>query len=173
MRLIDAGSMVLEPQTVDHAAGMFVVLSDPAIYEYENEPPASLAWLTARFAKLESRRSADGREQWLNWVVRLPSSALAGYVQATVKPDGQAAIAYIFSSEHWGRGIASHAVAAMLAELARHHGVHRFFAVLKRDNFRSSRLLERLGFERGTLAQHEAHAVEPDEMLMRCDHAPA
>jgi ribosomal-protein-alanine N-acetyltransferase len=170
MRLVDAGSMVLEPQTVAHAAAMFVVLSDPAIYEYENEPPASLEWLTTRFAKLETRRSADGSEHWLNWVVRLPSSALAGYVQATVRPDGQAAIAYVFSSEYWGRGIAHQAVAAMLAELARHHGVRHFVAVLKRDNFRSSRLLERLGFVRGTLAQHEAREVEPDEWLMWCQH---
>jgi RimJ/RimL family protein N-acetyltransferase len=162
--------MELEPQTVAHAEAMFAVLSDPAIYEYENEPPASLEWLTARFAKLESRRSADGRELWLNWVVRLPSSALAGYVQATIDPKGHAAIAYVFSSEHWGRGIARQAVAAMIAELALHHHVRHFVAVLKRDNLRSSRLLERLGFARGTLAQHEAHEVEPDELLMWCQH---
>jgi RimJ/RimL family protein N-acetyltransferase len=165
--------MVLEPQTVAHAEAMFVVLSDPAIYEYENEPPASLAWLTARFAKLESRRSADGREHWLNWVVRLPSSALAGYVQATIDLKGHAAIAYVFSSEHWGRGIAHQAVAAMLGELATRHHVRRFVAILKRDNVRSSRLLARLGFARGTLAQYEAHEVEPDELLMWRDHALA
>lgn len=173
MRFIDAGSIVLEPQTVAHAAAMFVVLSDPAIYEYENEPPVSLEWLTARFARLESRRSADGREQWLNWVVRLPATALAGYVQATVEPEGRAAIAYVFSSEYWGRGIARRAVAAMIAELALHYGVRHFVAVLKRDNFRSSRLLERLGFVRGTPAQHAAHEVEPDELLMWYDCAHA
>lgn len=173
MRFIDAGSIVLEPQTVAHAAAMFVVLSDPAIYEYENEPPASLEWLTARFARLENRRSADGREQWLNWVVRLPCTVLAGYVQATVEPEGKAAIAYVFSSEYWGRGIARQAVAAMIAELALHHGVRHFVAVLKRDNFRSSRLLERLGFVRGTSAQYAAHDVEPDEWLMWYDCAHA
>lgn len=173
MRRVTAGNMVLEPQTTAHAEAMFVVLGDPAIYEYENEPPASLEWLVARFAKLESRRSADGREHWLNWVVRLPSSALAGYVQATVGPEGRAGIAYVFSSDYWGRGIARQAVAAMIAELVLHYGVRHFVAVLKRDNLRSSRLLERLGFARGTPAQHAAHEVEPDELLMWCDHAPA
>lgn len=171
MRRIAAGDMVLEPQTVAHADAMFVVLSDPAIYEYENEPPASLEWLTARFTRLESRRSADGHEHWLNWVVRLPSSALAGYVQATIEAEGHAAIAYVFSSEYWGRGIAHQAVAAMIVELARHHGVRHFVAVLKRDNLRSSRLLERLGFTHGTPAQYAAHEVEPDELLMGYDHA--
>src|SRR5213592_2725081 len=59
-----------------------------SIYEYENEPPPSLEWLRARFTKLESRRSPNGREQWLNWVIRLPTSELIGYVQATLHPDG-------------------------------------------------------------------------------------
>jgi hypothetical protein len=52
MRVIDTGSSILEPQTAAHANEMFVVLSDPAIYEYENESPPSLEWLRARFMKL-------------------------------------------------------------------------------------------------------------------------
>ncbi len=166
MRVIATEHLSLEPQTVAHAEDMFAVLRDPAIYEFENEPPPTLEWLSARFAKLESRYSADGSEQWLNWVVRLPPSALAGYVQATIGHDGQAAIAYIFSSAYWGRGLAREAVAAMLAELAGHYGVRSFVAVLKRDNLRSSRLLERLGFARGLPEQHAAYRAEPDEQLM-------
>ena len=72
MHVIETGSLTLEPQTAAHAEEMFAVLSDPAIYEHENEPPPSLEWLRARFAQLESRRSANGQEQWLNWVIRLP-----------------------------------------------------------------------------------------------------
>jgi len=76
MQVIGTGSLTLEPQTAAHAEEMFAVLSDPAIYAHENEPPPSLEWLRARFAKLESRRSADGQQQWLNWGIRLPSSEL-------------------------------------------------------------------------------------------------
>ena len=166
MRVIDAEHLSLEPQTVVHADGMFALLSDPAIYEFENEPPPSLEWLSTRFAKLESRHSADGSQQWLNWVVRLPTSALAGYVQATIEHEGQASIAYVFSSAYWGRGLAREAVAAMIAELAANYGVRSVIAVLKRANFRSSRLLERLGFARGSPEQHAAHHVEADEWLM-------
>ncbi len=83
-----ASALALEPQTATHAAEMFEVLGDPALCEYENEPPASLAWLRARYERLESRHSPDGREEWLNWVVRLPGSGLGGYVQATVGEDG-------------------------------------------------------------------------------------
>ena len=104
MRVVEAGNLRLEPQTAQHAAEMFAVLSDPAIYEYENEPPASAEWLRERFSRLETRMSRDGREQWLNWVIRIPSSELIGYVQATVHSGGRANIAYVLSSAYWGRG---------------------------------------------------------------------
>ena len=100
MRVIEAGTLTLEPQTVAHAGDMFAVLSDPAIYEYENEPPPSLEWLRDRFARLESRYSPDRQEQWLNWVIRLPTPELVGYVQATVRANGCADIAYVLSSAY-------------------------------------------------------------------------
>jgi [ribosomal protein S5]-alanine N-acetyltransferase len=84
MRTLFAGDLRLEPQVAAHAEAMFVVLRDPAIYEFENEPPWSVDEVRERFTELESRRSPNGQEQWLNWVVRLPSGELAGYVQATI-----------------------------------------------------------------------------------------
>jgi [ribosomal protein S5]-alanine N-acetyltransferase len=167
MRVIETGSLTLEPQTAAHAQEMFAVLSDPAIYEYENEPPPSLEWLRARFTKLESRRSANGHEQWLNWVIRLPTSELAGYVQATVDPNGRAAIAYELSSAYWGRGLARLAVQAMISELVKRHQVRILTAVFKRKNLRSMRLLERLGFSPTSAEWHRKHQVEPGELLMQ------
>jgi [ribosomal protein S5]-alanine N-acetyltransferase len=167
MRDVETDAFVLEPQIATHADRMFAVLSDPAIYEHENAPPPSLEWLRDRFEKLETRTSADGREQWLNWVIRLPSGELIGYVQATVHPEGRAAIAYVLSSVYWGRGLAFQAVDAMMAELVEHYGVRSFVAVLKATNCRSARLLERLGFSIGTPEQHVIHHVESDEILMQ------
>ncbi len=166
MRVIEAGNLTLEPQTAAHAEEMFAVLSDPAIYEYENEPPPSLEWLRARFTKLESRLSANGREQWLNWGIRLPTSELIGYVQSTVHPDDRAAIAYELSSAYWGRGLAREAVQAMISELAGCYRVRDLSSVLKRKNLRSIRLLERLGFSPASPEQHVKHRVEPGELLM-------
>jgi ribosomal-protein-alanine N-acetyltransferase len=160
MRELRADSLTLEPQLAVHADEMFAVLSDPAIYEYENKPPPSIEWMRERFGKLESRRSANGHEQWLNWVIRLPHSGLVGYVQATVRADGRAAIAYEMSSAYWGRGLARQAVQAMMTELVDHYGVHRMTAVLKRGNRRSLRLLERLGFTPASAEQCTEHGVD-------------
>lgn len=169
MKTLVTATLTLEPQVAAHADEMFGVLSDPAIYEYENEPPQSLEGLRERFAELESRRSPNGREQWLNWVIRLPTLQLIGYVQATVYPDGRAALAYELSSAHWGRGLARQAVQAMIGELAAGYGVRRLSAVLKRENLRSLRLLERLGFTLASAQAHEERQVERDEYLMQRD----
>jgi [ribosomal protein S5]-alanine N-acetyltransferase len=166
MRIIETARLTLEPQTVAHAQAMFAVLSDRRIYEHENEPPPSLEWLRARFARLESRHSPDGNEQWLNWVIRLPTCELIGYVQATVRANGAAAIAYELASAYWGRGLAYEAVQAMLAELVARYGVRAVSAVLKRENRRSLRLLERLGF---LVAPAEGQQIAPDEVLMQRD----
>lgn len=168
MRILRTPRLVLEPQVAAHAEEMFEVLGDPAIYEYENEPPRSLEWLRERFRKLESRRSGDGREQWLNWVMRSQSGELVGCVQATVHGDARASIAYELASRAWGRGFAREAVQAMIDELAREYGVREVGAVYKAANARSQRLLERLGFE---LSAPVAE-IEADERFMRRAIAP-
>jgi [ribosomal protein S5]-alanine N-acetyltransferase len=166
MRTIDAGLLTLLPQTRDHAEEMFAVLGDPAIYTYENEPPPSLEWLRARFEKLESRQSADGAQQWLNWVIRLAGNGLIGYVQATVHRDGSAAIAYEMESAHWGRGLGRRATEAMLRELIDHYHVTAIFAVAKAGNFRSLGLLSRLGFAIGGPELRVTRGALVDETLM-------
>jgi RimJ/RimL family protein N-acetyltransferase len=169
MHVIATTSLTLEPQVAAHAEEMFVVLSDPAIYEYENEPPPSVEWLRARFTRLESRQSSDGQEQWLNWVIRLPTSELIGYVQASVRSGGRAAIAYELASAYWGRGLASQAVRAMIGELLEHYQVRMLSAVFKRENHRSMRLLERLGFKLASAEEHVKRQVEPGERLMELE----
>lgn len=166
MNPIRTTRLMLEPQVAAHADEMFAVLSDPAIYEHENEPPASVEWLRERFRKLESRASADGSEQWINWVIRLPSSGLVGFVQATVMPNGTAAIAYELNSRYWGRGIAAEAVRAMIDELVVRYHVAGLSAVLKETNRRSLRLLGRIGFTPASERQHEQANVEAGELLM-------
>jgi RimJ/RimL family protein N-acetyltransferase len=100
-----------------------------------------------RFTRLESRVSPDGAEQWLNWVVRLPTGALAGYVQATIAADRTAHVAYELASRFWRQGIGSTAVSGMLDELTAASGVCAFVATLKARNHRSFALLRKLGFE--------------------------
>ncbi len=166
MQVVTNETLTLEPLTRWHAEEMFDVLADPAIYEYENEPPLSVEWLRSRYAGLESRWSPDGVQQWLNWAVRLPTGECIGFVQATVHPDRSASVAYVFSSTHWGRGLGTLAVQEMILQLESRFFVKRFLAVLKEDNRRSYRLLLRCGFNLATPQEHDARSIPGDEVLM-------
>lgn len=166
MRTLAANTITLEPQTADHAAEMFVVLSDPAIYEFENEAPISVEWLRKRFAKLESRLSPDGQQRWLNWVIRLSKGELIGYVQATIFPDKRADLAVVLASAYWGQGLAKCAVKTMMDELITAFHVQHFTVVLKQRNFRSRRLWEGLGFCLASNELRQKIGIEADEFLM-------
>jgi RimJ/RimL family protein N-acetyltransferase len=91
---------------------------------------------------------------------------LIGYVQATVRANGEALIAYELSSAYWGRGFGREAVGAMMSELVEHYEVKSFSAILKRVNLRSLRLLEHLGFMPATPKEQARHVLELDELLM-------
>ena len=61
----------------------------------------------------------------------------------------------------------------MIDELVAHHDARGLAAVLKCANFRSLRLLERLGFARASPEAHALANVDPDECLMQRDVAAA
>ncbi len=159
MRALAADGLTLEPQVAAHAAELFPVLRDPRLYTFtDDSEPVSEAWLRERFARLESRRSPDGSQHWLNWVVRDASGAAVGYVQATVAADGEAEIAYVFGRQYWRRGYGFAACTAVIAELAAAYGVTRVTATLDPDNAASLALLKKLGL--GLVEESaEAHEV--------------
>lgn len=166
MRPLTAPGLRREPLVAAHAREMFPVLADPAIYEFENTPPACETWLLQRYRQIEQRAPADGSEAWLNWVIRLPTQDLASHVQATVLPGGLAYIAYELNSRHWRQGIGKRAVTAMLTGLGGAYGVQQFPAVLKAANFRSRELLSKRGFTAADAALSGRHGCAPDEVLL-------
>jgi len=160
MRTLETAALVLEPLTAAHAEAMFEILRDPELYRFlDDSPPTAVEPLRERYARLESRASADGTQRWLNWVVRKPGEPPLGYVQATVLGDGRAWIAYLIGSRHWGHGFATQATTAMLEHLASDYGVERQLAIVEAENRRSIHLLERLGFR--PMSADEAAGHEP------------
>ncbi|MEF2278090.1 GNAT family N-acetyltransferase [Deinococcus sp. YIM 134068] len=167
----------LEPQRAGHAPDMAAVLADPRVHDFLPSSPPTQAELRARFARLESRRSPDGTQGWLNWVVfaRAGGSAL-GTVQATVRPaEGEADVAYVFHPSAWGQGYATEAVRVMLDFLASGPGVREAVAQVDTRNAASLRLLTRLGFRRTAFTPHadEFRGVVSDEFTYRLPLAPA
>ena len=114
------GRLVLSPLAVEDADEMIVVLGDESMHEFTGGAPPTLEQLHERYRFLAAGRSADGSEQWLNWIVRLDGAAV-GTVQATVIAGGAAAeVAWEVGVPWQGRGIASEAAAAMVDWLLAH-----------------------------------------------------
>lgn len=107
----------LDPLRVADAAAMAEVLADPALYEVIGGEPPTEDELTALYRRQVAGRSADGTEEWHNWVVRVDGRPV-GYVQATVHAGGRAEVAWVVGTAYQGRGHATAAARAMLAELA-------------------------------------------------------
>ena len=165
MRTLSASICSLEPLVEGHATALFVVLTDPAIYEFEGEPPPSLERLRDGLRRGESRVAPDG-QPLLDWAVRLLTGEICGFVQVCLYPSGAAYISYEFASKYWRQGIGSAAVQCVLDELSTNYAVHTYVAVLKTANFRSKGLLQKLGFQTGTAEQAELYEALPDEVTM-------
>ena len=165
MNTLRATLCILEPLTATHAAELFEALSDPAIYEFEGEPPPSLERLESGLRRREARLTPDGKTI-LDWAVRTNDSRIAGYVQATLHPDSTAYISYELASAFWRQGIGSAAVGRMLEELSATYAVAKFVAVLKSANFRSLGLLRKLGFVAGSEADAEVYEATADELTL-------
>jgi ribosomal-protein-alanine N-acetyltransferase len=151
---LDAVHLVTErleliPLAERFADAMFDGLQSSALYQYiPDVPPPSREWLRERYRRLESGRSPDSSELWLNWLLREKMTGrFVGHVQATVK-GRKASVAYLLFLKDWGAGYAHEAVARMLLSLERDHGVKEFLATVHVANQHSIRLLERLGFTR-------------------------
>jgi [ribosomal protein S5]-alanine N-acetyltransferase len=145
---ICAARIQLEPLIESHAAALFLLLQDEALWEFTDEaPPESLAALRARYRRLESRRSADGAQLWLNWAIALYDGTVMGLVQATVAANRNSIeIAYILGRPFWSHGFAHEAVGAMIADIEESLGFVEFMATVDCRNVASERLLGRLGF---------------------------
>ena len=157
-RVFETTRLRLEPLREAHAAELFELLSDARLYEFiPQEPPATRDALASRYKFLESRRSPDGTEAWLNWVARSKSGGGGlGTVQVTIFADRRAQLAYEIGVPYWRQGYATEACDRVIGALFE-EGVVEVRAELDTRNVASIRLLERLGFVRGALRRRADH----------------
>jgi RimJ/RimL family protein N-acetyltransferase len=152
---LETDRLELIPLAERFADEMYDGLQSPQLYEYiAGSPPPNREWLRERYRHLETGRSPDSCELWLNWLLReRMTGRFVGHVQATVK-SRTTFIAYLLFLQEWGAGYAREAVARMLLSLERDYGVKEFVATVHVGNQRSILLLERLGFTRRSFTKN-------------------
>jgi ribosomal-protein-alanine N-acetyltransferase len=173
-KLLETDRVTLEPLTAAHAVELFPLLADRRVYEFiADQPPASVAALAERYHCLESQRSPDGSQQWLNWAIRRRADRqCVGYLQATIYPGGMADFAFVLGSSFWGLGLAGEASVPALRILLAEFEVTSVFATADRRNLRSARLLARLGFVRIPPALYPHGNVLDSDHAFRLDKPP-
>lgn len=144
-------SLRLEPLTVGHAQQMVGVLSEPQLYAFTGGVAPDLESLRDRYRRQSVGRSPDGTEVWLNWILVESSSGRAvGFIQATVRSTELrqcAELAWLIGVPWQGLGYASLAAREVLFWLRR-QGIESFIAHIDPQNLGSTKVAERLGFQR-------------------------
>ena len=108
--MISGRAVTLAPLRAEHSDELAGLLDDG--YVRESLGVEDLDGLRRRFARWESRRSPDGTEAWLNWIVRRSTDGVPlGWAQATVRGTA-AGVAYALLPAERGHGAASDALRA-------------------------------------------------------------
>jgi RimJ/RimL family protein N-acetyltransferase len=135
---------------------MFELLSDPGLYQFlPTDPPPTLDALVTRYERLATRSSPASDELWLNWIARAKSDGMCvGRVEVTIRGDASAYFAYEIGAGFQRRGFATEACRRVIQALFADYGLTRIVAEVDTRNVASIALLERLGFQRGSMRPH-------------------
>ncbi|WP_326612493.1 GNAT family N-acetyltransferase [Streptomyces scopuliridis] len=160
--VIDTERLALLPLRVAYAEEMAAVLADRALYAYTGGTPPTVEELRSRYAR-QVAGSPDPEVVWCNWMIGIRKEAhatrrsadsaepfagsLAGYVQATIGPDGDgqvAEIAWVVGTARQGRGIATEAVRGLVRWL-KEQGVRTLVAHIHPDHGASAAVAKAVG----------------------------
>ena len=126
------------------------LLADARLYQFMGGDAPSLDELRKRYEGWSKRGSRDGRERWLNWVIRQKSDIRSlGTVQATVITDKGRLLAdmgWIVGTEHQGKGYATEAAQALVVWLF-DCGVEEIVAHVHPAHVASGRVASKIGME--------------------------
>jgi RimJ/RimL family protein N-acetyltransferase len=156
---LESARLVLEPLRVEHADELGPVLNDGSLHRFIGGTPPTGEELRARLERQSAGRSPDGRDCWLNWVVRERGTGrVVGTVQATVRTGGVAStadLAWVIGTSHQGNGFAKEAAATM-AEWLREHGITHLRAHIHPRHEASNTVARSIGLEpTGTIVDGE------------------
>ncbi|MBL3645636.1 GNAT family N-acetyltransferase [Bacillus sp. RHFB] len=153
--VIETKRLILREVTLEDAGDMFKYLSvtdvvkpmglDP--FETVNDVWDEIKWYESIFEKGSGIR----------WGITLKDSGKVigscGFLNMVTKHH-RAEIGYELSKNHWGKGIASEALEAVVMYGYRHFHLERIEALIEPDNHPSQKLVEKQGFRREGLLRH-------------------
>lgn len=139
----------LEPLTVAHAREAVTFLDDRRLHRWTGGSPPTEEELERRYRRQAVGHSPDGRQGWLNWVLRRHTDGrLVGTVQATLHQPGpdrvEAELAWVVGHDFQGEGYGTEGAATMALWLCE-RGVARLLAHVHPEHRASAGIARSLG----------------------------
>lgn len=145
--------LTLRPVTQDDVAAVFGILGDQTT-------TASVSWGLSDLESAERwvRRRMEQQEAYglSMWAVELPEDGLVGLVGFFPHDDRSVELGYVVHARHWGQGIATEAVQAMLQ--AAEDVAERVYATVRSTNAASLAVARRVGLVEHD-RKHEDHGT--------------
>jgi RimJ/RimL family protein N-acetyltransferase len=151
--------LCLRPFRADDLPAFVAYRSAPEVARYQSWDATYSMADAERFLADQQRAEFARPGEWFQLAaVDRTTGELCGDCAVRVVTDqpATAAVGVTLAPDHQGRGIASEALAAVVATLFADHGMHRIYAEADDRNAGVQRLLERLGF------RCEARLVDAD-----------
>lgn len=146
--IADTPRLRLVPAVAADGPELFHLLNDQRLHEFTGGTPLGETELTDRLRRREDRRSTDGREVFLDWVVRLvPLGEAIGMMSAVVDDAGEAELTWTIGRGWQAHGFAVEAAGAMVRLLEAHAGVCLLRAEIAPRHAAARSVATRLGMQ--------------------------
>ena len=139
----------------------------PGLYEYQLDPEASrmAAFPSRDWDAFLAHWAKTSRDETVVQRIILADAQVAGSIGKWEK-DGLRLIGYVLGRNHWGKGVATRAL-ALFVDLVTTRPLHAFVA---KHNAGSIRVLEKNGFTVVREQTSHEHGMVIDELLMCLTH---
>lgn len=148
MKILETERLILRTLEVDDAEFYLRQVNEPSWHQFIGDKGIRTVE-AARAAILSGPVAMFEREGFSLYLTELKDSGLpigiCGLIKRDTLPDVD--IGYAFLPEHWGKGYAQEAAAAVLAYGNRAFGLQRIVAITAPDNQQSIKLLEKIGLK--------------------------
>ena len=142
----DTPRLRLVPAVPENSYELFLLLNDQRLHDHVGGTPQGETEITDRLRRRSERRSADGHDVIVDWIVRLvPLGEAIGEVTAVVTDEGSAELTWVIGRRWQNHGFAVEAMHAAVSLLEAHAGVRRLQARIPRRHRAAQAVAERLG----------------------------
>jgi len=144
-RRLATARLVLRPLTLDDLDALFAIGKDPEVVRYTGRPPeASIDDTRTRHERIATSLDDGSGIRW--GIVRDGEVVGTAGIFRWDPKHQQAQLGYDLARAHWGQGLMTEALGAVLDDAFVRFELHRVDAHVDPDNVASTRVLAKLGF---------------------------